>query len=78
MERALRFGQNEVEPDVRKLSEMRDVIYDIDWLKAAPDRELYYMYRDLAMSRNDRSLMLDNHLRFDITVIPPAGWAPST
>jgi len=42
MERALRFGQNEVEPDVRKLSEMRDVIYDIDWLKAAPDRELYY------------------------------------
>jgi glucose-6-phosphate isomerase len=71
MERALRFGQNEVEPDVRKLSEMRDVIYDIDWLKTAPDRDLYYMYRDLAMSRNDRSLMLDDHLRFDITVIPP-------
>ena len=71
MERALRFGQNMVEPDVRKLSAMRDVIYDMDWLKTAPDRDLYYMYRDLAMSRNDRSLMLDNKLRYDITVIPP-------
>lgn len=71
MERALRFGQDMVEPDVRKLSDMRDVIYDMDWLKTAPDRDLYYMYRDLAMSRNDRSLMLDHHLRFDITVIPP-------
>jgi glucose-6-phosphate isomerase len=71
MERALRFGPNEVEPDVRKLSDMRDVVQDMDWLKSAPDTDLYYMYRDLAMSRNDRSAMLDHHLRFDITVIPP-------
>jgi glucose-6-phosphate isomerase, archaeal len=71
MDRALRFGPDIVEPDVRKLSDMRDVIYDIDWLKSAPDVDLYYMYRDLAMSRNDRSLMLDHGLRFDITVIPP-------
>lgn len=71
MDRVLEFGSRKVEPIVRKLSEMRDVVYDIDWLKTARDMDLYYMYRDLAMSRNDHSVMLDDHLRFDITVIPP-------
>ena len=71
MGRALQFGSRTVEPDVRRLSDMRDVVYDIDWLKTAPDRDLYYMYRDLALSRNDRSAILDHHLRYDITVIPP-------
>lgn len=71
MERVLEFGPNRVTPDVRKLSDMRDVIYDIDWLKTAPDVDLYYMYRDLALSKQDRSIILDNHLRYDITVIPP-------
>jgi glucose-6-phosphate isomerase len=71
MGRALQFGPGTVEPEVRRLSDMRDVVYDIDWLKTAPDTDLYYMYRDLAMSRNDRSIILDHHLRYDITVIPP-------
>ena len=71
MERALQFGPERVDPDIRKLSDMRDVVYDMDWLKTAPDMDLYFMYRDLAMSKNDRSIMLDHHLRFDITVIPP-------
>ncbi|HTX44282.1 MAG TPA: glucose-6-phosphate isomerase family protein [Methanocella sp.] len=71
MERALQFGPRSVEPDVRRLSDMRDVIHDMDWLKTAPDMELYFMYRDLAMSKNDRSLIMDHHLRYDITVIPP-------
>ncbi len=71
MNRALEFGTNKVEPAVRKLSDIREVVYDIDWLKTAPDMDLYYMYRDLAMSRHDHSVMLDEHLRYDITVIPP-------
>ncbi len=71
MDRALQFGPRTVEPDIRRLGDMRDVIYDIDWLKTAPDTNLYYMYRDLAMSKNDSSLILDHHLRYDITVIPP-------
>lgn len=71
MGKALQFGPNTVEPDVRRLSDMRDVVYDMDWLKTAPDMDLYYMYRDLAMSRSDRSVMLDHHLRYDITIIPP-------
>ena len=71
MDRALEFGPNKVEPAVRRLSQMREVIYDIDWLKTAPDMDLYYMYRDLAISRHDHSVMLDHGLRYDITVIPP-------
>ncbi len=71
MDRSLEFGGRRVEPDVRRLSDMREVVCDIDWLKTAPDMDLYYMYRDLAMSRQDRSLLLDNGLRYDITVIPP-------
>lgn len=67
----LEFGGNTVEPSVRKLSDIRDVIYDIEWLKSAPDEDLYYMYRDLALSKHDRSIILDNSLRYDITVIPP-------
>ena len=72
MDRALEFGGRRVEPDVRHLSDMREVVHDIDWLKASPDQALYYMYRDLAMSRADRSAILDHGLRYDITVIPPA------
>lgn len=70
-ERVLEFGGHLVEPAVRKLSDMREVVHDIDWLKSAPDMDLYYMYRDLALSRHDRSVMLDNSLRYDITLIPP-------
>jgi glucose-6-phosphate isomerase len=72
MDRALEFGGKRVEPDVRRLSDMREVVHDIDWLKTAPDMALYYMYRDLSMSRQDRSIILDSGLRYDITVIPPA------
>lgn len=71
MERALEFGGKRVEPDVRRLNDMREVLYDAAWAKSAPDTVLYYMYRDLALSRNDRSIILDHSLRFDITVIPP-------
>lgn len=71
MEKVLEFGSSRVKPDVRRLSDMREVIYDIEWLKGAPDMELYYMYRDLAVSKGDRSIILDHHLRYDITVIPP-------
>ena len=48
-------------PDIRKLSDMREVIYDKEWLKNAPDVELYYMYRGVEEK---------NGLRYDITVIP--------
>ncbi len=40
---------------------MREVIYDKEWLKEAPNLELYYMYRGVKQKDN---------LRYDITVIP--------
>jgi glucose-6-phosphate isomerase len=50
-------------PDIRHLNDMRDVIFDTEWLKNQTDNpELYYMYRGLKK---------DGTLRYDITVIPP-------
>lgn len=48
-------------PDIRRLSDMRDVVYDKEWLQQAPDEELYYMYRGIKEK---------DGLRYDITVIP--------
>jgi len=46
----LEFGGKSVRPDVRRLFDMREVIYDKSWLAAAEDFDLYYMYRDLYIS----------------------------
>lgn len=71
MENILQFGPMRVKPGVRKLSDMKDVIYDRKWLSGAGDPELYYMYRDLSLSRNDALIIKEHGLRYDITVIPP-------
>jgi glucose-6-phosphate isomerase len=49
-------------PDVRKLSDMKNVIYDQEWLKTAPDSDIYYMYRNLKE---------DDGLKYNITVTMP-------
>lgn len=67
----LEFGGKSVIPDVRRLFDMREVIYDKKWLEAAEDFDLYYMYRDLYLSRGDRDKIIEQGLRYDITVIPP-------
>lgn len=71
MTRDLRFGGEMSKPSVRKLDDMKDVIYDKKWLNSAGNPELYYMYRDLSLSVKDRQLILENKLRYDITVVPP-------
>lgn len=48
-------------PDVRRLYDMREVIFDEEWLKNYPDRDLYYMYRKVKQ---------ENGLNHNITVIP--------
>lgn len=48
-------------PDIRKLSDMKEVIADQTWVANAQDVDLYYMYRGVAQ---------ENGLRYDITVIP--------
>lgn len=68
----LEFGDKRVKPDIRRLYDMKDVIYDVKWLKSTEDRDLYYMYRDLSFSKSDYSLMQEYSLRYDITIIPPS------
>lgn len=58
---------NGLDPDIRRRRDMLDVLYD------SQDEgldELYYMYRDVALPE-DRSLIAERGLRYDITVISP-------
>jgi len=57
-----------VKPDVRELKDMSDVLFD---KSAKSPNEVYYMYRDV-YRKEDRGLIREYNLRYDITVIPPA------
>ncbi|MFH0774258.1 MAG: glucose-6-phosphate isomerase family protein [bacterium] len=57
-------------PDVRRLSDMRELLYDREWAERAEDMDLYYMYRDVA-KEEDRQVLKALYLRYDITIIPP-------
>jgi glucose-6-phosphate isomerase len=57
-------------PDVRRLDDMRGLLYDRIWAEKAGDMELYYMYRDVAREE-DREKIRRANLRYDITIIPP-------
>ena len=37
----LKFGEQLIEPDVRRLYDLRDVAFDTAWFEAAPDRDAY-------------------------------------
>jgi glucose-6-phosphate isomerase, archaeal len=54
------YNLKNITPDIRKLSDMKTVIYDQKWLKTSPDLDLYYMYRGLEKK---------GELRYDITVV---------
>ncbi len=70
MRKKLKFGGRKVEPDVRMLYDMEEVVYDKDWLKGAENVPLYFMYRDL-YKQGDEKRIKERGLRYDITVIPP-------
>lgn len=57
-------------PDIRYLFDLREVIFDQKWLKTVPNLELYYMYRGVARSENDKQKIAAAGLRYDITIIP--------
>lgn len=67
----LEFGGRSKKPDIRWLFDMSEVIYDKSWLAKAENFELYYMYRDLYLSNTDKDRLIDQDLRYDITIIPP-------
>jgi glucose-6-phosphate isomerase, archaeal len=67
----LKFGERLIEPDIRRLYDLRDVAFDAEWFEGAPDRDAYYMYRDLSLTRSDAETITRRQLRYDITIIPP-------
>jgi len=58
-------------PDVRRFSDIKGLIYDKAYEESSPDFDLYYMYRDLSRNTKDKEKITSNHLRYDITIIPP-------
>ena len=71
METILEFGNKKVRPNIRMLYDLKDVIFDREWLSKAENFKLYYMYRALSLSKNDALAMKEHGLRYDITIIPP-------
>jgi glucose-6-phosphate isomerase, archaeal len=73
MEQTLTFGEKITVADVRKLHDMEDVLFDKEWFDKteARNKDIYYMYRDLAKNDNDLEVIKAHHLRYDITIIPP-------
>jgi len=56
------------EPSVRTAEDLRQVLADPGCTCTGV---VYYMYRDVARCVQDRNWLTEQHLRFDITVIPP-------
>lgn len=56
------------EPQVRTAEDLRTVLADRSCTCKGP---VYFMYRDLARSEEDRGWLHDARLRYDVTVIPP-------
>ena len=71
MEKILDFGGKRIRPDIRRLYDMKEVIYDKEFLENAENIELYYMYRGVFLDETDKKTMEKNNLRYDITIIPP-------
>jgi len=69
----LKFGDKVTVADVRKLQDMEDVVFDREWFEKTYERnkDMYYMFRDLAKSDADHEAIESHHLRYDITRIPP-------
>ena len=73
MELTLKFGDKVTIADVRRLHDMEDVLFDKEWFDKTDlrNKNIYYMYRDLAKNDTDLEIIKAHHLRYDITVIPP-------
>ena len=56
------------EPQIRTIGQMRPVLADAGCSASGP---LYFMYRNLARTAEEREWLTANRIRFDCTVIPP-------
>ena len=71
MERILEFGEKRFWPDIRRLYDMKEVVYDKEFLSQTENIELYYMYRNVFLDESDKKIMEEKNLRYDVTIIPP-------
>lgn len=62
---------NNATPDIRSLSDLSEVLYDREWVRGISNFGVYYMYRGLSANEEDQETMLNNELRYDVTIIPP-------
>lgn len=60
------FNNKKLKPDIRKLSQIKDVCHS-KVSNLTRDKNLYYMYRDVSKTNK----MEEESLRYDVTVIPP-------
>ena len=69
----MKFGDKIAVADVRKLHDMEDVLFDKEWFEKTEEinKDIYYMFRNLAKNDDDLEVIEGHHLRYDITVIPP-------
>ncbi|HHI30385.1 MAG TPA: glucose-6-phosphate isomerase [Candidatus Methanoperedenaceae archaeon] len=67
----LNFGRKKWDADTRMLSDITDVLYDQSWAEEHENIPLYYMYRGLYKTVEEKATMEKHHLRYDITIIPP-------
>lgn len=58
-------------PDIRSLYDLGEVLYDREWARVAGNFSVYYMYRDLSANAKDRQKIIENELRYDVTIVPP-------
>lgn len=70
-DKAMTFGNRRFQPAIRMLYDIKEVIYDKDWLAKSKNFEIYYMYRDLYLTKKDCQAIKERSLRYDITIIPP-------
>lgn len=67
----LKFGRRTFFPVVRKLEEMKEVVFDKSFLASANmDMELYYMFRAVSKDDEDEKKIEEKGLRYDVTIIP--------
>jgi glucose-6-phosphate isomerase len=53
---------SKIQPKIRHLDDMREVLCDQEWSKTAPNADLYYMFGDLVE---------DGNLKYSITIVAP-------
>lgn len=66
------FDLKNIQPSVRRLKEMANLVFDRDWLKtASPETELYFVWRNVAQNDKEREKIAQAGLRYDITEFAP-------